>query len=444
MRVFKRSYRDKATGQLMKTPKFYVEFRDHHDEYKRFPATVDEKSTRNVGFFLERLVALRLANALPSGEVMDWLSGLPPTWIERLVDLDLVSRDFMVNYDSLAKHLADYEAWLRNERQRSPKYVIDAVGQPAAIISEAGARLWSHLTTRGIKMALEKIAERNKLSPHTRNAYLGAMKAFCTWMEKHDRAKGSPAKAIDRVYEAPREHRRPFDLDEMIRVVAAAKSGAELCSRDRQKRVRWCMTGPERAALYEVAFRTAARASAAHRLKVIDFALVGDKLTMTIRGKRATKTPTDLILRIDPKTAAVLREMFRGKSPNDAAFNMPDSTETADMLRKDLKAARAKWIAEGTTPEDRVKRAASSFLAAEDEAGRVADFQSIRLTTGTTLAALGTPPAKIARIMGHSSDDVSGKYGSHISADEIQKTLERLPYLEHPELLPPDATEEAT
>jgi hypothetical protein len=62
------------------------------------------------------------------------------------------------------------------------------------------------------------------------------------------------------------------------------------------------------------------------------------------------------------------------------------------MLRDDLDAARAAWLQDAPTLQDREAREESRFLCYSDSAGRVADFHSLRHTTGSWLAAAGVHP----------------------------------------------------
>ena len=55
--------------------------------------------------------------------------------------------------------------------------------------------------------------------------------------------------------------------------------------------------------------------------------------------------------------------------------------DTARMLRTDLEAARANWIAEAReNDQERQRREQSDFLGYRNQAGDVADFHSIRHT----------------------------------------------------------------
>jgi hypothetical protein len=50
----------------------------------------------------------------------------------------------------------------------------------------------------------------------------------------------------------------------------------------------------------------------------------------------------------------------------------------AEMLRKDLAAARATWLLEAPNEAERTKREKTTYLCPTDKAGRVFDFHALR------------------------------------------------------------------
>ena len=61
----------------------------------------------------------------------------------------------------------------------------------------------------------------------------------------------------------------------------------------------------------------------------------------------------------------------------------------ARTLRTDLDAARAAWIAEAETAEERQYRTESQFLRYEDADGRFADFHALRQTYMSPIVSRG-------------------------------------------------------
>ena len=64
--------------------------------------------------------------------------------------------------------------------------------------------------------------------------------------------------------------------------------------------------------------------------------------------------------------------------PGDAPASDRMPERTAEMLRNDLRRARAQWIKETSDQKERRKRPRSAFLAVEDDAGRRLDFHALR------------------------------------------------------------------
>src|SRR5262249_10601028 len=104
-----------------------------------------------------------------------------------------------------------------------------------------------------------------------------------------------------------------------------------------------------------------------------------DSDTPTVSVKSAdTKNKQGAALALSREIAGLLKPHLEGKMPAARAFNVPDSTLTAAMLRADLADARAAWSEAGGKPD-------STFLAEKDDAGRVVLFHSLRHTRGVWL-----------------------------------------------------------
>jgi integrase len=88
--------------------------------------------------------------------------------------------------------------------------------------------------------------------------------------------------------------------------------------------------------------------------------------------------------------------------PDDRLFRISDK-RTAEMLHDDLKAARAKWIKEASSDDDRQERQLSSFLKEKNDAGQVVDFHALRMTFITNLTRSGVSP-KTAQVLARHCD----------------------------------------
>jgi integrase/recombinase XerD len=167
-----------------------------------------------------------------------------------------------------------------------------------------------------------------------------------------------------------KHHRRPLSVAEVRQLLDAARKAPD----------RYGMTGLERALLYQLAVETGLRASELRSLTRSSFQLEGDEPTVTVAGAY-TKSNEAAVIPLRIETATALRESLRGKVPAVKAFSVPPSTMTAAMLRADLEDAGISCCVDG----------------------KFADFHALRHTCGTWLAAAGTHPKVIQRVMRHST-----------------------------------------
>jgi len=228
----RRTYRDKATGERKRAAKWYVEFTDHHDLQRRIPATTDKRASEEIGRWLDKLVAVRIAHDQPSGDLARWLESLPASMIERLVKLDLLDSRRLAAGQPISEHIADYRDWMK-QRGRSEKHIAGTIQRIQRVCKAAGAAYWSTLFGR-IDAALAKVQADRNLTHQSRNGHLTAVRMFCNWVVKQGRAAKSPAATVERLQVESKEHRRALSEAEAARLIAAAAEGEELTGADRQ------------------------------------------------------------------------------------------------------------------------------------------------------------------------------------------------------------------
>jgi integrase len=158
------------------------------------------------------------------------------------------------------------------------------------------------------------------------------------------------------------------------------------------------------------------------------FRLEGDEPSVTVEAAYSKRRREDQ-LPLRSETAALLRQHLAGKLPAARAFKFPRKEDTADMLRADLVTARAKWITEAATPEERDEREQSSMLAYRDHAGLVADFHSLRHTFISNLARAGVHPKLAQSLARHSDINLTMSRYTHTTRGEQQNALAALPDL---------------
>jgi hypothetical protein len=157
--------------------------------------------------------------------------------------------------------------------------------------------------------------------------------------------------------------------------------------------------------LYRVAVETGLRANELRSLTRASFDLSADPQTVTVAAAYSKHRREDVVpLRLD--TAAALAEHLAAKLPGAPAFTMPN--RTAEVIRADLEAAGIDY---------------------RDDAGRVADFHSLRHTTGSWLAAAGVHPKVAQTIMRHSTIDLTMSRYTHVFRGQEADAVAALPDL---------------
>ena len=103
------------------------------------------------------------------------------------------------------------------------------------------------------------------------------------------------------------------------------------------------------------------------------------------------------------------------------------------MMKKDLAAARKKWIEEAKTPKEKTERERSDFLKYQDSAGKFADFHSNRHTFITNLER-STSPRTAQTLARHCDIRLTMGVYTHIGLHDQTTAIELLPA--PPELRP--------
>jgi integrase len=191
-----------------------------------------------------------------------------------------------------------------------------------------------------------------------------------------------------------RRIRRPLSMDEFHRLVAAAEIGRRIQG----------VSGPDRAVLYIVGAYTGFRRNEIGSITPQSFNLDSDPPTLTVAAGHSKHRRTDVLpLRTDfanrIRTWMAQKTKTRSKSP---LIDVRDK-RTAEMIRKDLKAARKAWIEEAANDHERKAREESSVLTYVDANGHYADFHALRKTFITNLSRANVHP-KMAQTLARHSD----------------------------------------
>ena len=396
MRLYKSSFRD-ASGRTRETSKWYVEFRDHVGQVRRLAAFKDKKASAELGNKAEDLASYRAARKDPA-PLLSWIESLSPAIAEKFVAWGLLDRGHVAANKSLVDHLNDYKEHLLS-CGRDHAHVKWTVSQIQKVIDGCGFKFWGEVNAHRVQTYVAGL-RRGKLKARSRNGYYTAFKSFANWAVEKERIPYSPVATLQLLEITDERERRHMALDEFRWLLSVTASSAD----------RFGMTGEERALLYRVAAETGLRASELKSLTRASFKLDGKEPIVTVQ-RGSTKNRKGAMLDLSAELTGKLQKWLETKMPAAPAFNMPDSTHTAEMLRQDMADARAAWIEEAKDAEDRQKREQSCFLAYVDDSGAVLVFHSLRHTRGVWLFEHhGAGPREVQELMRVSSIALVDRY----------------------------------
>ncbi len=419
--VYKRTYQN-AAGKRVACEKYTVECKIG-GRYVKLAAYADKRASEETGRKVERLANLREAGEQPDAALTRWLEGLSGKLRDKLAGFGLLDGTAVASTKLLRDHLDDYRQALL-DKGGTEKHANQTRTRIRAILDGTGARHLSDLSAAAVSryLAERRTLDRAKggLSVASSNHWLRAIKSFCTWLVKERRASDNPLAhlSIMNTDADRRRERRAMDADELRWLLDVTRRGPE----------RFGMSGAARAMVYRLAVESGLRANEIRHLTRASFELDGTEPTVTVEAAYSKRRRQDTLpLRTD--TAASLREFLGHKLPTARAFNLRTSDKTADMMRTDLEAARGQWLDDAKTAAERMRRAASSFLADRDDADRVADFHSLRHTFITNLARGGVHPKEAQALARHSTITLTMDRYSHVTRRTLGKALDALPDL---------------
>jgi len=363
--------------------------------------TSDVGVAREVERKVKNLLASRLARRLPDEDVVQWLDTMPVALRRQLAKAGILDEAGSAEGSPIAFPLIGYYH-AQKARGNDPRHVRPTIRQIGKMVRAKGIRYLSDITAGAVTEFLDSLRLGSKtVSPRTRNAYLTAVKGFCTWAVRVGRLASSPVSRIEPVRAPDEETRGAFTVEEMLRLLEAAAKAP----------VRFGMRGTERALLYRVAVETGYRAGELRSLTKESFDLDTDRPTVRLRAA-SSKGRRRSVLPLRPDTASLLRAHLASKLPTAPAFhNMPDFRRTAKMIRADM------------TDAD---------VPRKDGQGRERSFHSLRHTCGTWLASRGVHAKEIQTIMRHSTIRMTMDRYVHTDRQQTAGALARLPDLSGP------------
>ena len=319
----------------------------------------------------------------------------------------------------IAEHVAEFRASLE-AKDNTPKHVETTDQRVRFIVEKCGATHIKHLMASAVQQAVKGIRDAGR-SLETCNSYLRAIKSFTRWLWR-DKRTADDALATLESYNAatdPRHPRRDLTPGELVYLLPFVEGHTKPAHN---------LAGPDRAMVYRLALGTGFRANELRSLMPESFDLDADPPTVTVAAAYSKRRRND-VQPIRADLADLLRPWLVERPRGKRLFlRLP--RYTARMLKKDLAAARKKWIDDAKTDDEKERREKSDFLRYQDSDGRFADFHSTRHTYVSGIVAGGASVKEAQELARHSDPRLTiGRY-SHARLHDLTGALEALPDLQ--------------
>ena len=416
-RVFRPTYTQ--DGETRTSANYHVDFRDHLRRRQTLTAGPRESGAHKLAGRLLELVDCRRQSTQPNPRLQRWLDAIPSRLRERLGKMDLITVRAAELDKPLKQHLEGVKDDAGTVTEPGFQQAREAKGTRADSVSAVVRRIarvlegcsftfWQDLMQPGATTAaavyLGQLRQNKKINGTSYNYHVRDLKSFCRWMAKRLEVGIAPLEDLESVDNAASDagERRALTMEEMLWLIGTTDAATEPSKTG--------LSGEERALLYRFAFESGIRPNQIRQLIVADFDLEASPPIVTSQA-RYVKRRRKHVQVLTPGMAALLAERFKSKLPAAPAFRLPSPSHMAEMLRRDLAAARAAWIEEaGKDDKEWENRQRSDFLAAVNNEGQHAVFYSTRHGHGTALAAAGVPEKDIAASMHHASRTTTARY----------------------------------
>jgi integrase len=315
----------------------------------------------------------------------------------------------------LKAHLADFESAMR-ARGVTSKHLTATVGCIRVIMGACGFQRPVDLDPARVSAYVTDMRRRGD-GARTINGRLTAFKAFTRWLFRTERMRTDPMMQVAKLNARTdrRRERRALGEEEITRLFQAAARGP----------VSGGLTGSDRALLYRLAVETGLRKSEIASLTPASFSLRDPEAATVMVAAAYSKHRRDDVVPLRADLANVMAAYVADKPTAANLFRLPD--KPADVLKDDLRRARAWWIKGVQDRTERHRRRTSSFLASRDASNRVVDFHALRHTFITRLARSGVTPAVAKSLARHSTITLTMDHYTHTLIEDERAALDRLP-----------------
>jgi integrase len=333
----------------------------------------------------------------------------------------------------LAEHFDDYGADL-DSLQRDTRHV---EGTLRYLRKVADALEWGTLASidaQTLTAYLSAQAETRGTGARTFNAAATAWRAFGRWCVRSNRLASNPLAGLrTRSIDGDRRRvRRDVSTDELARIIEAAERSpfvtvpkAVRNAEGVRRTVATRMYFPERAWAYRIAAGTGFRAGEVASLTRESFDLEADTPSVVVEAAYSKRKRRD-VQPIRPDLADLLRPWLASKPAGARVCPLPDG-KAGLLLRADMDAARAAWIAEARTPAERAEREGSDFLRHTDSSGRVVDFHGLRVHFISRVVEAGANVKEAMDLARHSDPKLTLRTYAKVSMHNLSRVLDGMP-----------------
>ena len=328
----------------------------------------------------------------------------------------------------LSEHVADWQAHL-TAKDVTAKHVKHVTKRVEALVARISATRMSDLIASKVQTAVGELRTAGK-SLQTCQHYLRAIKQFSRWLKRDGRVRDDGLVhltgfnvATDRRYE-----RRALDADELGWLVQTTETAPNW---------RHSLSGTNRAMLYRVAAGSGFRAGELASLTPTSFKLDADPPAIAIEALKSKRRRADLQpIRID--LADTLCAWLTDKPRVAPVWPGAWKDQAAEMIRSDLRRAKAGWIRKTQNRQQRRERLEAEFLSAVDSSGRVTDFHSLRVSYITLLVKSGASVKVAQELARHSTPVLTLGVYTKLGIHDLAGALGALPGLVSPPNVGPE------
>ena len=298
------------------------------------------------------------------------------------------------------KHVADFKTHLE-ANARSESHISETIRLITNIVDQCRLQVLADL--QGADDQIERhLADRRAAgsSHRTVNADLAAIRSLCRWLMKRERIHRDPTATFQplNVEEDRRLERRALTDQEAAKLIKTT-----LASEDIYRH----LTGQERAHIYMLCQRTGLRRKELRSLTLSSFDFSERPAIVTVQAAHSKRRRLDR-LPLPEDIAVAMQRYLSSKLPGEAVWPGAWWRKSAEMLRRDLKAAG---------------------IAPKDAGGRVVDFHGQRTTFITGLSRSGVSPAMAQKLARHSDIKLTMDVYTRLEMAELGNAVSRLPKL---------------